>query len=113
MSNNTNNKTDRSETLAQLYEVFLYKKKDIIAIQKKLGINSNINQTAVLESKKVKKLADSYELLLDLVLDIMPIQDDLGIDGNPILAVAHQSNKAFTDISPQKYLICFYIWKRI
>ena len=28
MTNNTNNKTDRSETLAQLYEVFLYKKKD-------------------------------------------------------------------------------------
>lgn len=29
MSNNTNNKTDRSETLAQLYEVLLYKKKAI------------------------------------------------------------------------------------
>jgi len=27
------------ETLAQLYEVFLYKKKDIIAIQEKLGIS--------------------------------------------------------------------------
>ncbi len=35
MSNNTNNKTDRSQTHSQLYEVFLYKKKDIIAIQKK------------------------------------------------------------------------------
>ena len=52
MTSNTNNKTDRSETLAQLYEVFLYKKKDIIAIQKKLGINSNANQTVVHQSKK-------------------------------------------------------------
>ena len=43
MSNNTNNKTDRSEILAQLYKVFLYKKKDIIVIQKKLSINSNAN----------------------------------------------------------------------
>jgi hypothetical protein len=46
MTSNTNNKTDdRSETLAQLYEVLLYKKKDIIAIQKKLrvtGINGNV-----------------------------------------------------------------------
>ncbi|CAG8740650.1 4560_t:CDS:1, partial [Dentiscutata heterogama] len=41
-------------------------KKDIIAIQKKLGINNNINQTAMSESKKVKEFADSYELLLEL-----------------------------------------------
>ena len=40
------------ETLAQLYGVFLYKKKDIIAIQerqaeRKLGIGGNANQLAV------------------------------------------------------------------
>ena len=40
MTSNINNKTDQSETLTQLYEVFLYKKKDIIAIQKKLGIKA-------------------------------------------------------------------------
>ena len=41
---------------------FFYKKKDIIAIQEKLGmvplgpINDNINQTALNQSKKGKKL---------------------------------------------------------
>ncbi|CAG8827490.1 12086_t:CDS:1, partial [Dentiscutata erythropus] len=49
-------------------------KKDITAIQKKLGINNNINQIAVSESKKAKELADSYELLLELVRDLIPIQ---------------------------------------
>ena len=37
MTSNTNISSDKSE--AQLYEVLLYKKKDIIAIQKKLGID--------------------------------------------------------------------------
>ena len=67
MVNNTNNKTDSSEKFPQLYDVFLYKKKDITAIQKKLSINSNVNQTAVHQSNKAKTLADSYELLLELV----------------------------------------------
>ena len=31
------------ETLAQLYGLFLYKKKDIIAIQEKLSIGGNAN----------------------------------------------------------------------
>ena len=44
------------ETLSQLYEVFLYKKKDIIAIQEKLGISGNANQTAVHQSNKAKTL---------------------------------------------------------
>ncbi|CAH1769944.1 7088_t:CDS:1, partial [Entrophospora sp. SA101] len=48
---NTNNKSDQSETLAQLYEVFLYKKKDIIAIQEKLGINGNVNHVRMHQSK--------------------------------------------------------------
>ncbi|CAG8811867.1 15096_t:CDS:1, partial [Racocetra persica] len=54
--------------------VLLYKKKDITVIQKKLGINNNINQTAVSESKKMKEFADSYELLLELVRDLISIQ---------------------------------------
>ena len=97
MTSNTNNKTDPNEKFPQLYEVFLYKKKDITAIQKKLGINSNINQTAVSESKKAKKLADSYELLLELVRDLIPIQGKLGIDINPVLEAELRRDKASSD----------------
>ena len=83
----------------QLYEVLLYKKKDIIAIQKRLGISGNANQMTNIEARRRKTLADSYELLLNLVEDIIPIWDDLSIDGNPILEEVLQSNKASTDIS--------------
>jgi hypothetical protein len=98
MTNNTNN-SDQSETLAQLYEVLLCLEEDIIAIQEKLGISGNANQTEVHRNKKAKTLADSYELLLDLVFDVLPIRDDLGIDANPILEEIFQSNKASTVIS--------------
>ncbi|RHZ78690.1 hypothetical protein Glove_158g9 [Diversispora epigaea] len=102
MTSNTNNsgasakahKTDPSE---KLYEVLLYKKKDITVIQKKLSINDNINQTAVSESKKAKKLDDSYELLLELVGDLIPIQEKLGIDINPILEVELRRDKTASD----------------
>src|SRR6266498_3711095 len=87
------------ETLSQLYEVFLYKKKDIIAIQEKLGISGNANQMVNIKARRRKTLADSYELLLDLVEDIIPIRRELRIDGNPILEVELGSNKASTDIS--------------
>ncbi len=90
---------NNSEILNQLYEVLLYKKKDIIVIQKKLGISGNANQMANIEAGRRKTLANSYELLLNLMEDIIPIWDNLSIDGNPILEVALQSNKAFTDIS--------------
>src|SRR6266498_5016421 len=90
------------ETLNQLYEVLLYKKKDIIAIQKKLGISGVLkgpgNQMANNEARRRKTLADSYELLLDLVKDIIPIRRELRIDGNPILEVELGSNKASLDI---------------
>src|ERR1044072_76217 len=97
MTSNTNNNTDPSEKFPQLYEVLLYKKKDITAIQKKLGINSNINQTAVSESKKAKKLADSYELLLELVRELIPIQGKLGIDINPVLEAELRRDKTSSD----------------
>ncbi|RGB24327.1 hypothetical protein C1646_773259 [Rhizophagus diaphanus] len=87
MVNNNTNKSPTKESLDQLYEIFLYKKKDIIVIQKKLGINVNANQEAVRQSKEEITLADSYELLLDLVGDILPIQEELNIEGNPILEV--------------------------
>src|SRR5436190_1879723 len=89
------------ETLAQLYGLFLYKKKDIIAIQEKLGIGGNANQLAVPPDSELmgKTLADSYELLLELVGDLIPIQENLNIDGNPVLEVEYRSNKASMDIS--------------
>ena len=94
------------KTLTQLYEMLLYKKKDIIAIQKKLDISGilkrpgNANQLIVhLESiLKGKILANSYKLLLELVEDLIPIQKNLNIDSNPILKEVFQNNKAFTDI---------------
>ncbi|PKC12118.1 hypothetical protein RhiirA5_412258 [Rhizophagus irregularis] len=58
------------ETLAQFYGLFLYKKKDIIAIQEKLGIGpGNANELVVPPDSELmgKTLADSYELLLELL----------------------------------------------
>ncbi|PKK40856.1 hypothetical protein RhiirC2_806480, partial [Rhizophagus irregularis] len=85
MTSSTNNNSSRNETFDPLYEVLLYKKKDIIAIQEKLGISGNTNKMANTEAKREKTLADSYELLLDLVKDLIPIQEKLGIDINPVL----------------------------
>ncbi|UZO28511.1 uncharacterized protein OCT59_022032 [Rhizophagus irregularis] len=89
------------ETVAQLYGVFLYKKKDIIAIQEKLGIGGNANQLVVPPVSELmgKTLADSYKLLLELVGDLIPIQEKLGIDVNPVLEVEYRSNKASADVS--------------
>ena len=90
-----------TKTHAQLYGLFLYRKKDIIAIQEKLGIGGNINQLAVPPDSELmgKTLADSYELLLELVGDLIPIQKYLNINGNPVLEVEYRSNEASTDIS--------------
>ncbi len=51
MIRNTNNNSDQVDAQLYdeshkelLYELLLYKKKDIIAIQKKLSINDNTNQ---------------------------------------------------------------------
>ncbi|CAJ0649513.1 4313_t:CDS:2 [Entrophospora sp. SA101] len=132
MISNTNNRFDQSETLAQVYEVFLYKKKDIIAIQEKLSINGNANNATTHQSKtkhepEGKTLVDSYKLLLHLVGGggLIPIQKNLDIDGNPILAVewynngqspeslthlANQSNKASTDLPLSKlYNLLLYL----
>ncbi|CAG8824030.1 6632_t:CDS:1 [Racocetra persica] len=102
MTSNTNNNSGRSEILDPLYEVLLYQKKDIIAIQKKLGTNSKANQTAVHQSNKAKTLPDLYELLLESVGDLIPIEKNLNIDGNSVLVVEYRSNKtreASMDIS--------------
>ena len=87
------------ETLAQFYGLFLYKKKDIIAIQEKLGIGGNANQLAVPPDSELmgKTLVDSYELLLELVGDLILIQEKLGIDVNPVLEVELRRDKASSD----------------
>ncbi|PKC02047.1 hypothetical protein RhiirA5_425802 [Rhizophagus irregularis] len=98
-------------------EVLLYKKKDIIAIQKKLGINANANQTAIYQNKKVKPLADTYELLLNLVEEIynlilylkeniMAIQKELGIIG-----YTNQKMVKETDKNARAYLQKFDYFK--
>ena len=104
-----------TKMLTQFYEVLLYRKKDIIAIQEKLSIGGNINQLAVPPDSELmrKTLADSYELLLELVGDLILIQENLNIDGNPVLEVEYRSNEASTDISLGRYLICLCIWKMI
>ena len=83
MTSNTNISSDKSEAVpegpAQLYEVLLYKKKDIIAIQKKLSMFldskkrpiESRNQTALNQSKKGKILEDSFGLLFDLMRELI------------------------------------------
>ncbi|RGB33333.1 hypothetical protein C1646_761863 [Rhizophagus diaphanus] len=71
------------EMLTQFYGLFLYKKKDIIAIQEKLGIGpGNANELVVPPDSKLmgKTLTDSYELLLELVGNLIAIQEKLNID---------------------------------
>src|SRR5271163_2663692 len=88
MTSNTNNKSDQSETL--LYKVLLYMKKDIKAIQKKLGINSNALM-AVHQSKKAKTLDDSYELLFNLVEELRSIPKELQIGCHPLLTIIYRN----------------------
>jgi hypothetical protein len=102
MTSNTNNNSDQvDDELYEelLYEVLLYKKKDIIAIQEKLGmaplepINDNTNQTALNESKG-KILKDLFQLFFDLVEELVQIaQIKEGSDTHilPILSILHQS----------------------
>jgi hypothetical protein len=86
-----------TETLAQFYGVLLYKKKDIIAIQEKLGmaplgpINDNTNQTALNQSKKGKTLEDSFGLLFDLVGELIDIRGDLDVTCQPILTILYEN----------------------
>src|SRR3954452_20370877 len=97
MTSNTNISSDKSE--AQLYEVLLYKKKDIIAIQKKLstfpdpgkGPIESRNQTALNQSKKGKTLEDSFGLLFDLVGELIDIREDLDLTCQPILTILYEN----------------------
>ena len=99
------------ETLAQLYGLFLYRKKDIIDIQEKLGIGGNINQLVVPPDSELmgKTLADSYEMLLELVGNLMPIQKNLNIDGNPVLEVELRRDKASSDKPIRLFDLLLYL----
>ena len=102
MTSNTNNISDQvDDELYEelLYELLLYKKKDIIAIQEKLGmdplgpINDNTNQTALNESKG-KILKDSFRLFFDLVeelVQIVQIMEGSNAHILPILSILHRN----------------------
>src|SRR4051812_37302662 len=97
MTSHTNINSDKSE--AQLYEVLLYKKKDIIAIQKKLGMDPDRrkgpieirNQTALNQSKKEKILEDSFGLLFDLVSKLIDIRGNLDMTCQAILTILYEN----------------------
>ena len=97
MTSNTNNISDQVDNELYeelLYELLLCKKKDIIAIQEKLSINDNINQTALNQSKKGKTLKDLFRLLFDLVKELVQIVRIMkGPDMNilPILSILHRN----------------------
>src|SRR4051794_13138973 len=99
MTSNTNNKFVQSEILKnQLYEMLLYKKIDVLAIQERLvkrnlGINDNTNQTVLNQSKKAKTLDYTSRLLFDLVEKIILIEEDLEISDHPILNTLHRYRK--------------------
>ena len=68
MTRNTNNNSDQVDVQLYdkteeefLYELLLYKKKDIITIQKKLGINNNKNQIVLNKNKKEKKTLEQIK----------------------------------------------------
>ncbi|RGB21579.1 hypothetical protein C1646_777691 [Rhizophagus diaphanus] len=125
MTSNTNHKFVQSEILEnQLYEVFLYKKMDILAIQeciaeRKLGINDNANQTTLNQSKKAETidypLDYTSKLLFDLVEKIISIEEDLETGGNSILIILHQYRKDLMDVSlgefslREKYHLLLYL----
>jgi hypothetical protein len=105
MTNNTNNEFVQSEILEnQLYEVLLYKKMDVLAIQerlaeRKLGINDNANQTVLNQSEKVKMFDYTSTLLFDLIDKIISIEEELETGSNPILYTLHKYRKDLIDAS--------------
>src|SRR3954447_19105760 len=108
MTRNTNNNSDQVDDELHeelLYELLLYKKKDIIAIQEKLGmtplgpINDNTNQTALNQSKKGKTLEDSFGLLFDLVEELKPILEEIDICSHPILTILHQNMQDLMEVT--------------
>src|SRR5688572_1038528 len=130
MTSDTNHKLVQSEILEnQLYEVVLYKKMDILAIQERIaevkhGMRShadpsiNANQTGLNQSKKVVARAcfdNTSNLLLDLVEKIISIEEELETGGNPILDTLHQNREYLIERSigeftlREKYHLLLYL----
>ena len=125
MTGNTNNEFVQSEILEnQLYEVLLYKKMDVLAIQerlaeRKLDINDNANQTALNQSKKAETLDYTLDytskLLFDLVEKIILIEEVLETGGHPTLITLHQYREDLIDRSSgelslrEKYHLLLYL----
>ena len=130
MTRNTNNNSDQVNAQIQenfelhlyddlheelLYEVLLYKKKDIIAIQEKLGmtmgsrkrpplsINDNTNQTALNQSKKAEILDYTNRLLFNLVEIIISIEEHLEISGYLTLNTLHRYRKDLINRSLEEF----------
>ena len=121
-----NSNTNKSPTKETLDGLLLYRKKDIVAIQKRLAgrkldmllleRSSNANKLVVPSDSKLigKTLTDSYKLLLELVGDLITIQKNLNINGNLILAVEYEVHKDSTEISlGEIFNLLMTIWKRI
>src|SRR5437763_6356896 len=125
MTSNTNNKFVQREILEnQLYEVLLYKKMDVLAIQERLaernfGINYNANQTALNQSKKAETLDYTSRLLFDLMEKIILIEKDLEIGGHPTLNTLYRYREDLIDRSlgkfslREKYHLLLYLEKDI
>ena len=132
MTSDTNHKLVQSEILEnQLYEVVLYKKMDILAIQERIAerkrdlkfyanpsINENANQTGLNQNKKVVARAcfdNTSNLLLDLVEKIISIEEDLETGGHPMLIILHRYRKDLMDVSigefslREKYHLLLYL----
>src|ERR1044072_1838623 len=132
MTSDTNHKLVQSEILEnQLYEVVLYKKMDILAIQERIAevkhgmrsyadpsINENANQTGLNQNKKVVARAcfdNTSNLLLDLVEKIISIEEELETGGNPILNILHQNREDLIERSMgeftlrEKYHLLLYL----
>ena len=122
MTSDTNHKLVQSEILEnQLYEVLLYKKMDILAIQERIvkrkrgmrshanpSINENTNQTGLNQSKKVVTHAcfdNTSNLLLDLVEKIISIEEELETGGNPILNTLHQHKEDLIKRSTEEFTL--------
>ena len=106
-TNNNSNQVDDELYEELLYELLLYKKKDIIAIQEKLGItplepiNDNTNKTALNESKG-KILIDSFQLFFNLVKELVQIVQIMkGSDAHilPILSILHRNIQDLVEVT--------------
>ncbi|RHZ54576.1 hypothetical protein Glove_426g13 [Diversispora epigaea] len=103
MTSNTNNsgasaKAHKTNPSEKLYEVFLYKKKDITAIQKKLGeLDIDISPILEAELRRDKTSSDKpirlFDLLSCLEDDIATIQEKIGIVGYTNQEMAEEADK--------------------